>query len=57
MMTESNRGPLMSSLNLLIVAAFAASTFVLTMVAPRRSRRLVRLRAAQERWAETLDRR
>ena len=47
----------MSSLNLLIVAAFAASTFVLTMVAPRRSRRLVRLRAAQERWAETLDRR
>jgi len=47
----------MSSLNPLIVAALAASALALTRVAPRRSRRLARLRAAQERWAETLDRR
>ncbi|MBV8611377.1 MAG: hypothetical protein JO034_28535 [Singulisphaera sp.] len=46
----------MSSLNLLIVAALAASALALTLVAPRRSRRLARLRAAQEQWAEMIDR-
>ncbi|MBV8315101.1 MAG: hypothetical protein JOZ53_09195 [Planctomycetaceae bacterium] len=49
----------MSSLNLLIVAALAASTVVLTPVGSRTAaaRRLARLWQAQETWAEAMDRR
>ncbi|MBV8559011.1 MAG: hypothetical protein JO116_26020 [Planctomycetaceae bacterium] len=44
----------MSSLNPLIVAALAASALALTLVAPLRSRRLARLRAAQSKGIHRL---
>ena len=44
-------------LNLLIVTALAASTLILTLVAPRRSRRLGWLWRAQQAWAAERDRR
>jgi len=49
---------MMSSPNLLIVAALAASTLVLTLAGSRTAaaQRLARLRQAQEKWAETMDR-
>jgi len=49
----------MSSLNLLIVAALAASALVRTLIGVRSAEecRLARLWRAQEEWAETLDRR
>ena len=46
-------------LNLLIVAVSATTSVVLILVAPRRAEacRLARLWQAQEKWAETMDRR